>query len=211
MSNDQDVVEYHRWQLNERCYGQLEGRNKKECSAEFGAQQVRLWRRSFCQRPPPLAESDPRWPGRLPMYAELGDKVPNGESPADVEERVLSVWESEILLTLKEGRNVLVVAHGTSLRCLTKIIEGLSVDEIETLEIPSGAPIVYDIDTDTGKVVNKRSLISQDELERKAEEVRMQSELDASRTPTRSEGFHSPASRKGDSTPFPDSSDKVQT
>eukprot|EP01057_Protomagalhaensia_wolfi_P002296 Protomagalhaensia_wolfi_Nauph_80__2295@NODE_24_length_4807_cov_26_465604_g19_i0_p2_GENE_NODE_24_length_4807_cov_26_465604_g19_i0NODE_24_length_4807_cov_26_465604_g19_i0_p2_ORF_typecomplete_len306_score42_04His_Phos_1/PF00300_22/8_8e38_NODE_24_length_4807_cov_26_465604_g19_i035264443 len=171
-------TEYRRWELNERCYGALEGKNKKECSAEFGAAKVRQWRRAFDTRPPPLTTTDPRWPGHSPLFASLPD-LPVGESPADVLARVQRLWTAEIVPLLKTNTTVLIVAHGTPLRCIMKLLEGLSVAEIEQTEIPSGCPLVYRLDTtkENLQVLEKQSLVDPAEVRRRQELVRLQSEL----------------------------------
>eukprot|EP01056_Protomagalhaensia_sp_Gyna25_P005239 Protomagalhaensia_sp_Gyna_25__5238@NODE_638_length_2935_cov_43_754144_g497_i0_p1_GENE_NODE_638_length_2935_cov_43_754144_g497_i0NODE_638_length_2935_cov_43_754144_g497_i0_p1_ORF_typecomplete_len303_score49_70His_Phos_1/PF00300_22/4e37_NODE_638_length_2935_cov_43_754144_g497_i05121420 len=172
------LTEYRRWELNERCYGALEGKNKKECSAEFGSAKVRQWRRAFDTRPPPLSNRDPRWPGHSPMFASLPN-LPVGEAPADVQVRVERLWTAEIVPILKSNATVLIVAHGTPLRCIMKLLEGLSIEEIEQTEIPSGCPLVYRlaIAKKDFQVLEKHSLIDPAEVRRRQELVRLQSEL----------------------------------
>eukprot|EP01054_Gregarina_sp_Poly1_P002901 Gregarina_sp_Poly_1__2900@NODE_180_length_11843_cov_115_676376_g160_i0_p6_GENE_NODE_180_length_11843_cov_115_676376_g160_i0NODE_180_length_11843_cov_115_676376_g160_i0_p6_ORF_typecomplete_len192_score22_07His_Phos_1/PF00300_22/4_2e18DUF1717/PF05414_11/0_0002CHB_HEX_C_1/PF13290_6/0_29_NODE_180_length_11843_cov_115_676376_g160_i01049711072 len=177
---DSELEKHHCWQLNERCYGQLEGKNKKECSALYSPEQVRLWRRSFSVRPPPLEHSDPRWPGNNSLYKDLPiECIPDGESPQDVETRLKPLFEKVIIQKLKEKKSTLIISHGTTLRCLMKMLEGWSVEEIETTEIPSGVPIIYTLDSSTMRVLNKKYLVDGEELARKTQQVRDQSELDS--------------------------------
>jgi len=131
------------WRLNERHYGALQGKNKRETTDEFGTEQVKLWRRSYDVPPPPLdgdVGSDPR-------YAELpADVVPRSECLADVVARMLPYWYDGIAPDLAAGRVVLVAAHGNSLRALVKHLDGLTKEEIIELNIPTGQPLVYELD-----------------------------------------------------------------
>jgi 2,3-bisphosphoglycerate-dependent phosphoglycerate mutase len=143
-------IPVHRtWRLNERQYGALAGRNKTEVRQEAGAQLYHMWRRSVTGRPGPL---DPERLGRLradPRYSSLaGGGLPAVESQADVIARVLPYWTDVITAQLYAGRTVLVVAHGNSLRALAGILDRLSDAEIEQLNIPTGAPLRYDIDAE---------------------------------------------------------------
>jgi 2,3-bisphosphoglycerate-dependent phosphoglycerate mutase len=145
---DQMWLPVHRsWRLNERMYGALQGLDKAETAAKHGDEQVRLWRRSYATPPPPLAQDDPSWPGRDRRYANLqrGD-VPSAESLEDTVRRFLPFWESDILPSLASGRRVLIAAHGNSLRALIKHLDGISDDDIVGLEIPTGVPLVYELD-----------------------------------------------------------------
>ena len=132
------------WQLNERHYGGLTGLNKAETAAKHGADQVRVWRRSFDIPPPPLEAGSPYDLSADPRYA--GIAIPNAESLKDTIARVLPYWESAIVPELKADKTVLISAHGNSLRALVKHLSGISDDDITGLEIPTGQPIVYDLD-----------------------------------------------------------------
>jgi len=135
------------WRLNERHYGALQGLNKAETAAAYGDEQVRLWRRSYDVPPPALDPSDERFPGRDPRYTGLTDaQLPRCESLKDTVARFLPYWESDIAPALRAGQRVLVVAHGNSLRALVKYLDGVSDEAIVGLNIPTGMPLVYDLD-----------------------------------------------------------------
>jgi 2,3-bisphosphoglycerate-dependent phosphoglycerate mutase len=139
-------IEKH-WRLNERHYGALQGLDKAQTAAKHGAEQVKIWRRSYDIPPPPLAESDERHPIHDPRYAGLPPAVlPGAESLKTTLARVLPYWEERIAPELLRGRNVLVAAHGNSLRALVKMLEGVSDDEITELNIPTGVPRLYELD-----------------------------------------------------------------
>lgn len=132
------------WRLNERHYGGLTGLNKAETAAKHGDEQVRIWRRSFDIPPPPMAKDSPYDLTADRRYA--GIEVPRSESLKDTIERVLPYWESRIAPALRDGRRVLISAHGNSLRALVKHLSDIPDDEITGLEIPTGQPIVYELD-----------------------------------------------------------------
>jgi 2,3-bisphosphoglycerate-dependent phosphoglycerate mutase len=135
------------WRLNERHYGDLQGRNKAETAAMYGEDQVKIWRRSYDIPPPPLSPDDERHPRFDPRYATLPpDLLPASECLADVVARILPYWHDHICVDLLEGRRVLVAAHGNSLRALVKHLEGISDADIVELNIPTGVPLVYDLD-----------------------------------------------------------------
>ncbi len=135
------------WRLNERHYGALQGLDKAETAARYGDAQVLVWRRSYAEPPPPLAVDDPRYPGREPRYAGLGAaELPLGESLADTVARFLPYWEESIVPRLRAGQRVLIAAHGNSLRALVKHLDGLSEQAIVGLNIPTGIPLVYELD-----------------------------------------------------------------
>jgi 2,3-bisphosphoglycerate-dependent phosphoglycerate mutase len=137
------------WRLNERHYGALQGLDKAETAARFGEAQVHAWRRSYGMRPPLLEEGDPRWERADPRYATLSDaELPPGESLADTIARVLPYWEQAIAPALRDGQRALVVAHGNSLRGLVMHLDGLGEDEIASLTIPTGTPLVYRLGPD---------------------------------------------------------------
>ena len=135
------------WRLNERHYGALQGLDKAQTVAAHGAELVQRWRRSYDVPPPPLAPDDPRHPRFDPRYAGIApEALPATESLKDTLARVAPFWESQIAPELKAGREVLVVAHGNSLRALVKMLDGMSEREIVDFNIPTGVPIAYDFD-----------------------------------------------------------------
>jgi 2,3-bisphosphoglycerate-dependent phosphoglycerate mutase len=137
------------WRLNERCYGALQGLSKRETEDRYGKEQVFRWRRGFSDRPPALARDDPRYSGGDPRYAMLKEvEIPTTESLQDTLRRLLPLWEEEIAPQLREGRRVFVAAHGNSLRALVKHLDGLSEREIEQVEVPTGVPLVYELERD---------------------------------------------------------------
>ncbi|GEM86176.1 2,3-diphosphoglycerate-dependent phosphoglycerate mutase [Meiothermus granaticius] len=134
------------WRLNERHYGALQGLNKAETAAKYGEQQVLEWRRSYSIRPPALEPSDPRYPGHDPRYAHLDrHTLPLTECLADTVARFLPYWQDTIAPAVREGKRVLIVAHGNSLRALIKYLDGISDEEIVGLNIPTGIPLVYEL------------------------------------------------------------------
>jgi 2,3-bisphosphoglycerate-dependent phosphoglycerate mutase len=137
------------WRLNERHYGALQGLNKAEMADKFGDEQVKLWRRSYDTPPPALTEVDKRFPGRDPRYRGLSDaELPRCESLKATVARFLPFWESDIAPALSDGKRVLVAAHGNSLRALVKYLDGISDADIVGLNIPTGIPLVYELDDD---------------------------------------------------------------
>jgi 2,3-bisphosphoglycerate-dependent phosphoglycerate mutase len=135
------------WRLNERHYGALQGLNKSETARRFSEEQVHEWRRSFAVRPPPLAKDDERSPRGEPKYADVPDaELPLTESLKDTYERFLPYWKSDIAPSVKAAKCVLIVAHGNSLRALVKYLDRVSDEEISTVNIPTGIPLVYEID-----------------------------------------------------------------
>src|SRR6188472_2506686 len=134
------------WRLNERHYGALQGKDKKQTLDEYGEEQFMLWRRSFDVPPPPLADDDEFSQVGDPRYADLGDEMPRTECLKDVIARFLPYWEAEIVPDLQTGRTVLVAAHGNSLRALVKHLDGISDADIAGLNIPTGMPLVYRLD-----------------------------------------------------------------
>ena len=144
------IPETKDWRLNERHYGGLTGLDKAETAAKHGDDQVKIWRRSF-DIPPPVLNSGSEFDlGRDPRYA--GIPIPNTESLKDTIARVLPYYESAIAPQLKAGETVIIAAHGNSLRALVKHLSGISDDEITGLEIPTGQPIVYELDSNLGAV-----------------------------------------------------------
>jgi 2,3-bisphosphoglycerate-dependent phosphoglycerate mutase len=165
------IPEHKSWRLNERMYGALQGLNKAETAAKHGDDQVKIWRRSYDIPPPPLSPDDEGWPGRDPRYAGLApSEIPASESLKDTVRRFLPYWESEIAPALRDGKRVLIAAHGNSLRALVKHLDGISDADIVELNIPTGIPLVYQLDEQL-RPVNKRYLGDPEEAKRKAEAV----------------------------------------
>lgn len=137
------------WRLNERHYGALQGLNKKETSEQYGADQVFSWRRGYATPPPPLGPDDDRHPRLEPRYAGLpSELVPATECLADVVARMLPYWYDSIVPDLRSGKRLLIGAHGNSIRALVKLLDGISDEEITQLNIPTGIPLVYELDDD---------------------------------------------------------------
>lgn len=143
------------WRLNERHYGALQGLNKDETRAKYGAEQVHIWRRSANVRPPELTKDDARYPGNDPRYKDLAkDQLPLTECLDDCVKRVVPFWDSDIKPALLSGKSVIIAAHGNSIRSLVKYIENMSTEDIVGVEIPTGKPLVYELD-DELKFVKK--------------------------------------------------------
>ena len=137
------------WRLNERHYGALQGLNKAETADKHGADQVHIWRRSYDTPPPPLERDDDRHPGNDARYAWMpSEALPATECLKDVVDRFLPYWYDVIVPDIREGKRVLVAAHGNSLRALVKHLDGISDEEIPSLNIPTGVPLVYELDDD---------------------------------------------------------------
>ena len=134
------------WRLNERHYGALQGKNKKETLEAYGEEQFMTWRRSFDTPPPPIEKGSEWSQDADPRYADLGDAAPLTECLKDVIERFLPYWESAIVPDLKDGKTVLVAAHGNSLRAMVKHLDGISDDDIVGVNIPTGMPLHYELD-----------------------------------------------------------------
>ena len=146
------------WRLNERHYGALQGLNKAETAKKYGDEQVHIWRRSFDIAPPSIDETSEYYPKSDRRYADLADKdIPLGESLKDTIARVLPYWHSDISKSLEEGKNVIVAAHGNSLRALIKYLLNISDEEILNLNLTTGKPLVFEIDKDL-KVVSAPEL-----------------------------------------------------
>lgn len=143
-------IPVHRsWRLNERHYGGLQGLNKTETAAKYGEEQVRIWRRSYDVFPPALERSDERHPGNDVRYKDLSEaELPLTESLASTVKRFLPLWENVMAGDIKNGRRLLIAAHGNSLRALVKHLDHVSDDEIVKLNIPTGIPLVYELDHD---------------------------------------------------------------
>ncbi len=138
---------YNSWRLNERHYGSLQGLNKMEMVEKFGDKQVLIWRRSYDVQPPALAKDDSRFPGNDPRYKSLTkDELPLTECLKDTVGRFLPYWHETIAPSIKEGKRVIIAAHGNSLRALVKYLDDVSDSEIVGLNIPTGIPLVYELD-----------------------------------------------------------------
>ena len=136
------------WRLNERHYGALQGKDKAQTLAEYGEAQFKLWRRSFDTPPPAIDPANEFAQTNDPRYSELGSALPSTECLADVVTRMLPYWKSDIVPDLQSGKTVLVVAHGNSLRALVKHLDGISDSQISELNIPTGIPLVYELDNE---------------------------------------------------------------
>ena len=140
---------HNSWRLNERHYGALQGLNKAETAEKHGMEQVKIWRRSYDIQPPPLAKDDERYPGKDPRYTRLKpDEVPQAEALKDTVARFLPYWHETIAPAVREGRRVIIAAHGNSLRALVKYLDNISDADIVGLNIPTGIPLVYEVDDD---------------------------------------------------------------
>jgi 2,3-bisphosphoglycerate-dependent phosphoglycerate mutase len=138
---------YFSWRLNERHYGALQGLNKAEMAAKFGEKQVLIWRRSYDIQPPALKKDDPRWPGSDPRYASLAkNDIPLTECLKDTVNRFMPYWHEVMAPAIKSGKKVLISAHGNSLRALVKYLDNISETDIVELNIPTGIPLVYELD-----------------------------------------------------------------
>ena len=142
-----DIPIIKTYKLNERHYGALQGLNKDETRKKYGDEQVRLWRRSAEVRPPALTKDGPRYPGNDPIYKDIPEsELPLTENLVDTIKRVVDYYESVIVPDLKLGKKIIIVAHGNSLRGLVKYLDNLSDEEVMNLEIPTGVPLVYELD-----------------------------------------------------------------
>ncbi len=140
---------YNSWRLNERHYGALQGLNKAETAAKFGEDQVLIWRRSYDTPPPALEKDDPRSPAKDPRYKDLRpNEIPLTECLKDTVARFLPYWHETIAPVVKSGKRVIIAAHGNSLRALVKYLDNVSDEEILGLNIPTGIPLVYELDKD---------------------------------------------------------------
>jgi 2,3-bisphosphoglycerate-dependent phosphoglycerate mutase len=146
------------WEINERHYGALQGLNKSETAEKHGEDQVKVWRRSYDTPPPELEKSDERWPGNDARYEGLDPKdIPTTECLKDTVERVVPYWDNEIAPQIKAGKKLIIAAHGNSLRAMVKFLDGISDEDIVGVNIPTGMPLVYELDADL-KPISKRYL-----------------------------------------------------
>jgi 2,3-bisphosphoglycerate-dependent phosphoglycerate mutase len=137
----------HSWRLNERHYGDLQGLNKAETAAKFGEEQVLIWRRAYAIAPNPLTVDDPRFAGNDPRYKRLkSEEIPLTECLKDAVDRVVPLWTESIAPAIKAGKQVVIAAHGNSLRALIKYLDNVSEDEIVNINIPTAKPLVYELD-----------------------------------------------------------------
>ena len=158
------------WRLNERHYGDLQGLNKAETAAKFGEKQVLVWRRSYADPPPVLRPEDPRYPGHDPRYADVPkEQLPLTESLKDTVARFLPYWHERIAPEVRAGRRVVIAAHGNSLRALVKYLDGVSEEEIVGLNIPTGIPLVYELEDDLRPI--RHYYLGDPEAARKAAEA----------------------------------------
>ena len=165
-------IPVHRaWQLNERHYGALQGLNKAEMAAKYGEDQVLIWRRSYDIPPPALEKDDERYPGKDPRYKDLAEKdLPLKESLKDTVARFLPYWHEVLAPVIKSGRRVLITAHGNSLRALVKYLDNISEADIVKLNIPTGIPLVYELDDDL-KPLRSYYLGDPEEIKKAAQKV----------------------------------------
>ena len=171
------IPETKAWQLNERHYGALQGLNKAETAEKFGEAQVKIWRRSYDVPPPDLDLNDERHPRFDPRYASLSpEQLPATESLKITLERVLPYWHSTLAPEIKSGRRVIVAAHGNSIRALVKYLDEISDEEITELNIPTGLPLVYELDADL-KPIKNYYLGDPEEAARKAAAVANQAKV----------------------------------
>ena len=164
------------WRLNERHYGALQGLNKAEIAAKHGEAQTKIWRRSYDIPPPPLTPDDPRHPSRDPRYRTLSpDELPLTESLKDTVARFLPYWHDTIAPAIRAGKRILIAAHGNSLRALVKYLDNISDQDIVNLNIPTGIPLVYELDENL-KSKGSRYLGDPDAAQRAAEAVSRQAQ-----------------------------------
>jgi 2,3-bisphosphoglycerate-dependent phosphoglycerate mutase len=157
------------WRLNERHYGALQGLDKSETAAKHGEEQVKIWRRSYDIAPPAFEKSDERWPGHFPAYKGVDQKdLPCTESLKDTVARVVPYWEGTIGPEIKKGKKVIIAAHGNSLRALVKYLDSVSEKDILELNIPTGMPLVYELDANLKPI--KHYYLGDEESVRKAME-----------------------------------------
>jgi len=149
------IPEIRDWRLNEKHYGVLQGLNKAQTAEKFGEEQVKIWRRSYDIRPPALEETDPRNPAKDPRYQELKrEQIPVTECLKDTVERFLPCWHEVIAPTVRSGKKVIIAAHGNSLRALVKYLDNIPDDVIPEVNIPTGMPLVYELEDDLKPIKN---------------------------------------------------------
>lgn len=164
------------YRLNERHYGALQGLNKAETAEKYGMEQVMLWRRSYDTPPPSLEKNDERYPGKDPRYANLSEvEIPTTESLKITVSRFLPYWHNNIAPDIKSGKKLIIAAHGNSLRALVKYLDNVSDEEIVELNIPTGVPLVYELD-DELKPIKHYYLGDQEEIDKAINSVAKQTE-----------------------------------
>ena len=160
------------WRLNERHYGALQGLTHAEMEKQVGREQVFIWRRSYDVRPPALTRDDKRWPGNDPLYKDVPKKeLPFTECLKDTVERVMPYWEKRIVPELKKGKKIIISAHGNSLRALIKYLDNVSDEEITRLNIATGIPLIYELDSNL-KPLKHYYLASEEEVKRNLEQYK---------------------------------------
>ena len=170
----QDVPIHKSWRLNERHYGALQGLKKSETAAKYGEEQVFIWRRSFDTPPPKLSKSDPRYPGNDPMYKDIDpEDLPLTESLKITIHRTLPYWQKIVEPVIKEGKTVIVAAHGNSLRAIVKYLDNISDEDIAHYDIPTGIPLVYEFNDDLTPIKHYY-LASEEELQKAINKVKNQ-------------------------------------
>ena len=173
------VPVFRSWRLNERHYGALQGLNKAETAKEYGEDQVMLWRRSYDVRPPLLTEDDERYPGKDPRYSDLPKHlIPLGECLKDTVHRFLPYWEDTMAPAILEGKRIIISAHGNSLRALVKFLDNIGEEEIVHLNIPTGIPLVYELDKDL-KPLKSYYLGDQEAVAKAMDSVKKQGKAEA--------------------------------
>jgi len=173
MTIDKIPIEYS-WRLNERHYGALQGLNKSETAEKFGDEQVLQWRRSYDIPPPALEESDERWSGNDPNYSNIDQNdIPLSECLKDTVNRFLPYWDKTIKPSIQNGKKVLIVAHGNSLRSLVKHLDNISDNDIISLNIPTGIPLIYELNGDL-EPINNYYLGNKEEIEKAISSVKNQ-------------------------------------
>jgi 2,3-bisphosphoglycerate-dependent phosphoglycerate mutase len=171
---------HNSWRLNERMYGSLQGLNKSETALKYGEDQVKIWRRAYGISPPPLTEDDPRYPGNDPRYKDMKrEEIPTTECLKDTVERFLPYWHQNIVPAIRNNMKVLIAAHGNSLRALVKYLDNVSDEDIVELNIPTGIPLVYELDEATLKPVKHYYLGNEEEIKKAMESVANQGKVKA--------------------------------
>ena len=169
-----DIPVIKNWKLNERHYGALQGLNKSQTAKKYGEEQVFIWRRSFDIPPPALEKTDERYPGNDPLYEELDQSnLPLTECLKDTIKRTLPYWQESIVPYLKKGKKVIISAHGNSIRALVKYLDNISDEEISKVDIPTGIPLVYELD-DNLKPKKHYYLASEEEVQKALHKVKKQ-------------------------------------
>jgi 2,3-bisphosphoglycerate-dependent phosphoglycerate mutase len=162
------------WRLNERHYGALQGMNKSEMTAKYGEEQVFVWRRSYDIRPPAITIDDPNYPKSDPKYNDISlNDIPTAECLRDTYERCIPFWFSDIAPLIKKNRKVVISAHGNSIRAIVKYLDGISDDDINNLNIPTGVPLIYELDN-VLKPIKHYYLGDQKKIQEKIEKVKNQ-------------------------------------